>query len=168
MPVKRTKGTPALGQVALSKNFYLNEFLDSSTAERLSIENVPNSPTVFQNIYKLALMLEEVRKACGNKAVFVDSGFRSPQLNAAVGGDPNSEHMIGAAADIRVPGYGSPWHVGKAILAANIPFGQLIYEGNWIHISLPDGVNDGQIKTAIFKKGEKTRYVPGMPNEPRG
>lgn len=160
MPVKKTKGVPALGQVQLTKNFYLNEFLESEWASRNDVDNTPNGPTVFQNIHATAEMLEEVRKACGNKGIFISSGYRSPRVNAGVGGSSVSDHMTGSAADIRAPGYGSPAHVMAAVLDASIKFGQMILEGTWVHISLPCGENDGQCLRAVFAQGQKTRYVP--------
>lgn len=165
MPVKKTKGTPALGQVQLTKNFYLNEFLESDWASRNDVDNTPNSPTVFQNIHTAAEMLEEVRKACGNKGIFISSGYRSPKVNAGVGGSQTSDHMTGSAVDIKAPSYGSPAHVAAAILDAGILFNQLIWEGSWVHISLPFGDNDGQCLRAVFAPGRKTTYVPMIRSE---
>lgn len=166
MAVKKPKGTPALGQIQLTKNFYTNEFLESEWASRNGVTNFPNAPTIMSNIYKLAELLEEVRKACGNKGVFITSGYRSPEVNKGIGGSKTSDHLTGSAADIRIPGYGSPLHVAKAVLDAGIKFGQLIYEGSWVHISLPDGKNDGQVLTAEFRQGKPTTYAAGLPKLP--
>lgn len=159
--------TSSAHSVQLSPNFALAEFLDSDTAVRHGIENVPNHPSVMTNLFKLAAMLEEVRAACGNKPVVVSSGYRSPEVNRLVGGSQNSDHMRGEAADFRIPGFGTPLQVARAIVKAGIKFGQLIFEGNWVHISIPDGHRDNQILTARFVRQEdgsmKTQYVEGMP-----
>lgn len=157
------KQTSKNGQVQLTPNFTLSELIESDTAERLGIDNVPNSPTVLENLYKVAVLLEEVRKACGNRPVVVSSGYRSPRLNRHIGGSANSDHMRGEAADFRVPGFGTPLQVARAIIAAKIKFGQLIFEGTWLHISLPDGTNDGDVRTKRFVNGEAV-YTPGLPS----
>ena len=82
--------------------------------------------------------LEEVKKVLGNKPIMVNSGFRSLQVNAAVGSKPTSQHCLGCAADIRVPGM-TPDEVVKAIMASDIEYDQLIREfDSWTHISVPN------------------------------
>ena len=164
---KKPKSNCALGQIQLTKNFYLEEFVASDTAARHGIDNTPNAPTILQNIYKCAELLEKVRSACGNKAVFISSGYRSPEVNRLIGGAKQSAHMTGSAVDIKVPGYGSPLHVAAAILESGIQFGQLIYEGSWVHISLPDSEHNGEVLTAVFKADEPVRYLPGLPELPK-
>ena len=166
MAVKKPKGTPALGQIQLTRNFYLNEFLESEWGSRNGVTNFPNAPTINQNLYKLAELLEEVRKACANKGIFITSGYRSPEVNKGIGGSKSSDHLTGSAVDFRSPGYGSPLHVADAIVKAGIKFGQLIYEGSWVHMSLPDGQNDGQVLTAVFRQGQATTYTAGLPQLP--
>lgn len=153
--------------VQLTPNFTLAELIDSDQATRLGIDNTPNSPTAMANLYKVAQLLEAIRKLCGNKPVIVSSGYRSPRVNAMVGGSSSSEHMTGAAADFRIPGFGTPLQICKAIVAAKIPFGQLIWEGSWVHISIADGHNDGQVMTAKFVQQPDGRvkavYTQGLP-----
>ena len=68
----------------------------------------------------------------------VNSAFRSKQVNNAVGSKDTSQHRIGCAADIRVPGI-TPDEVVKAIIAAKLPYDQLIREfDRWTHISIPN------------------------------
>jgi zinc D-Ala-D-Ala carboxypeptidase len=165
MAAKKPKGTPALGQIQLTKNFYLSEFLDSEWASRHGVDNTPNAPTLMENIHQLAEMLEKVRAACGNKGVVISSGYRSPKVNTGIGGAANSEHLTGSAADIRSPAYGSPLHVANAIIDAGIEFGQLIYEGSWVHISLP-GEHRGEMLTAQFREGKPTTYTRGIKKLP--
>jgi len=80
----------------LSEHFELSEFLSPDFA------TVP--PLVLSNLKRLAAKLEEVRKELGNKPIIVTSGYRTPEHNRKVGGEKNSFHMRGLAADIVVPG----------------------------------------------------------------
>lgn len=82
-----------------SKYFKLEELLGSDTALTSSIENLP-SWSIVENLRVLAVqVLDPIREAWGQPLV-VNSGYRSPQLNAAVGGVPTSAHMDGCAVDI--------------------------------------------------------------------
>ena len=68
----------------------------------------------------------------------VNSAFRSKQVNDAVGSKDTSQHRFGCAADIRVPSM-APDAVVKAIIAAKLPYDQLIREfDRWTHISIPN------------------------------
>lgn len=147
--------------VQLTPNFALSELIESDTATRLGIDNTPN-PIVVANLYKVAELLEKIRALCGSKPLVVSSGYRSPELNRHIGGSSSSEHCTGSAADFRIPGYGTPLQICRAIVAAKIPFGQLIFEGTWVHISIPDGRNDGQVLTAHFVNG-RASYTSGLP-----
>lgn len=150
------------GAVQLTPNFYLSEFTESTTAARLGINNSPD-PLAVANLYKVAALLERVRKLLGNRVIIVSSGFRSAALNAAVGGSRTSDHMRGEACDFKAPGFGTPTQICKAIASSGIPFGQLIDEfGSWVHISIPDGsARDGEILTARRVDG-KTAYTKGL------
>lgn len=126
----------------LSPNFTLQELIASETASRHGFDNTPNASEIA-NLTRLAALLEEVRKVVG-KPVLVNSGFRSKQVNDAVGSKDSSQHRIGCAADIRVPGM-NPDEVCRAIIASDIQFDQLIREfwdkdrgGGWTHISVPN------------------------------
>lgn len=84
------------------KYFQLEELLKSETALNAQIENLPSWEDV-ENLQELAqLVLDPIRQAWGQPLI-VTSGFRSPELNVAVGGVPTSEHMIGCAVDITLP-----------------------------------------------------------------
>jgi hypothetical protein len=102
-------------------------------------KNEPN-PSEIANLQRLAELLEQVKVAIGGKPVMVNSAFRSKQVNDAVGSKDTSQHRLGCAADIRVPGV-TPDQVVKAIMAAKLPFDQLIREfDRWTHISVPNTV----------------------------
>lgn len=150
------------GNLQLTPNFYLAELTVSESAERHGIDNVPDT-LALANLFKTAALLEQVRKALGNKPILVSSGYRGPELNAIVGGAKNSDHMRGEAADFRCPAFGSPLEVCRAIVASGVKFGQLIWEfERWVHISIPDGSpRDGEILTARRVNG-KTVYFRGL------
>lgn len=119
----------------LSPNFTLAEFTKSDTADRLKINNAP-TPEHLQNMLKTAQGMEKVRSALMGKPVRVTSGYRNPELNAAVGGVPNSDHALGWACDFQCDGFGTPYQVALALSKSGIEFDQLIAEkGVWVHIS---------------------------------
>lgn len=124
----------------LSEHFTLSEFTRSNKAASLGLDNTP-TPEALQHLQRTAQMLERVRAHLGGKPVSISSGYRSRAVNAAVGGKHNSDHMMGMAADIRVPGYGTPYEVAKALAPALavLGIGQVIYEidgdARWVHVS---------------------------------
>ena len=102
-----------------------------------SLDNTPNDQEKA-NLQRLAEFLELVKSALGGKPVMVNSAFRSKAVNDAVGSKDTSQHRIGCAADIRVPGM-TPDAVVRAVIAANLPFDQIIREFDaWTHISVPN------------------------------
>jgi hypothetical protein len=121
--------------VKLSPHFSLDEFEVSEKAARLGLDNsVP--PELMGDLLYTARALEVVRQALGGRPVIITSGYRSPEVNAEVGGSKNSQHMKGRAADFIVPGFGRPLEVCRRILEAGIVFDQLIHEyGRWAHCS---------------------------------
>lgn len=147
------------GALQLSPNFYLSEFTDSDAAVRNNLDNTPN-PIITQNLFRLAKLMQEIRSLLGNKVISISSGYRSPAVNAVVKGSPTSEHMTGEAADFSCRGFGTPLQVASAVAKSSIKFGQLIQEGNWVHISLP-GLHNQQVMTAHFVNGE-AHYTPGL------
>ena len=121
----------------LSENFTYDELTRSETADRHGFNNTPNEGEV-DNLKRLAALLEEVKKAVGGKPVMINSGFRSKQTNDAVGSKDSSQHRLGCAADIRVPGM-TPRQVVEACIEAQVPFDQIILEfDSWTHISVPN------------------------------
>ena len=92
-------------QAKLSEHFSFAEL----TKTRVKIENVPNEAQV-KNLKRLCSWLEELRDEwnCrygeGDDPIIINSGFRSPEVNKAVGGVKGSNHLTGCAADVRVAG----------------------------------------------------------------
>jgi hypothetical protein len=125
----------------LTENFSLAELTASETAVRNGWDNTPNASEIA-NLVRLAEMLEQVRSLLG-KPIMINSAFRSKQVNDGVGSKDSSQHRVGCAADIRVPGM-NPDQVCRAIIESNIEFDQIIREfynpetnaGGWTHISV--------------------------------
>ena len=102
-----------------------------------TLDNTPNDAEKA-NLQRLAEFLEVVKTILGGKPIMVNSAFRSKQVNDAVGSKDTSQHRIGCAADLRVPGM-TPDAVVRAIIAAQLPFDQIIREFDaWTHISIPN------------------------------
>ena len=121
----------------LTEHFTLEEL---TTTDHREFDNTPNE-TERANLVRLAGLLELVKVALGGKPIMVNSAFRSKKVNDAVGSKDSSQHRIGCAADIRVPGV-TPDQVVKAVIAAKLPFDQLIREfDRWTHISIPNDLN---------------------------
>jgi hypothetical protein len=121
----------------LTEHFTLEEL---TTTDHREFDNTPNE-TERANLVRLAGLLELVKVALGGKPVMVNSAFRSKKVNDAVGSKDTSQHRIGCACDIRVPGV-TPDQVVKAVIAAKLPFDQLIREfDRWTHISIPNDPN---------------------------
>ena len=149
----------------LSKNFSVAELVKSQTATRLGIDNSP-SEEVITNLTSLCnMVLQKVRNSHGS--VIVSSGYRSLELNKAIGGSTKSDHCKGFAADFEVP------ELDNKQLALwiqdNLIFKQLILEfykegeptSGWVHCSFEEGQNNSQVLTAV-KEGKKTVYLKGI------
>lgn len=119
------------------KEFTYEEMIVSQTAARRGISNTPDR-TALANLMTTANHMVRVRQLLGNKPIIVSSAYRSPALNAKVGGSNTSAHTKGWAVDFTCPGFGTPLEVAKAIAASDImdDVDQLIHEyGSWVHIS---------------------------------
>jgi hypothetical protein len=118
----------------LSPNFTLEEL---TVTDHREFKNEPN-PTETENLKRIASLLEQVKNVLGGVPIMVNSAFRSKEVNDAVGSKDTSQHRLGCAADIRVPAM-TPDQVVKAVIAAKLPFDQLIREfDRWTHISVPN------------------------------
>lgn len=131
----------------LTDNFTLNELVYSVRAEANKIDNRPNV-AVIANLQKLCEnVLQPLRNHLGCP-VIVTSGFRCAELNKKLGGRPNSQHLMGRAADFVVPQRNLKdvfnW------MKDNLPYDQLLFEYNssgdiWIHVSyVKDSLNRHQ------------------------
>lgn len=125
----------------LTPHFTLEEFTASQTASRMGISNVPTGPE-YDNVKRCAETMEQVRTLLGNKPILISSGYRSPQVNAAVGGSSTSAHMSGLACDFTCPGFGTPKEICLMLqpYMGQLKIDQLIYEyGDWVHLGLSVG-----------------------------
>lgn len=135
----------------ISDNFTLEELTESDAAARLGLQNRP-SVDALANITRLAQKLEEVR-AIIEKPLDIRSGYRSPEVNKAIGGAERSQHMEGLAADFKVKGM-TPYEVCQAIRMSSVGFDQLIHEfGAWTHISIPASGCAPRNMELTYKKG---------------
>jgi hypothetical protein len=140
----------------LTEHFTLAEL---TITDHREFDNTPNE-LEKQNLIRLAKLLEQVKSTLGGKAIMVNSAFRSKQVNDAVGSKDSSQHRLGCAADIRVPGV-TPDQVVRAVIAAKLPYDQIIREfDRWTHISVPNvpvGVPRGQ--TLIIDKAGTRQFA---------
>jgi uncharacterized protein YcbK (DUF882 family) len=118
----------------LTEHFTLEELTHTDHRE---FDNTPNEAETA-NLERLALFLEQVKNVLGGKPIMVNSAFRCKSVNDAVGSKDTSQHRIGCAADLRVPGM-TPDEVVKAVIASGIGYDQVIREfDRWTHISVPN------------------------------
>lgn len=125
----------------LSKYFSLDEVLASQTAARRRIDNTPTFEHM-ENLKETCREADLVREFLGHPMI-ITSGYRSPKLNAAIGGSKTSAHCLGEALDFRCPGFGTPSEVFEALRKSDIAFDQLILEypdspGAWVHIGFSE------------------------------
>ena len=135
----------------LSTHFTLEEL---TITDHRELENTPNEGELA-NLKRLAEFLETVKTVLGGKPIMVNSAFRSKAVNDAVGSKDTSQHRIGCAADIRVPGL-TPDEVVKAIIASGIGYDQVIREfDRWTHISIPNAGAPRKQALIIDKAGTR-------------
>jgi hypothetical protein len=150
----------------LTPNFSLHELTKSETALRLDLDNTPDDEATENLRLLCEKVLQPVRDHFG-KGVKVNSAYRSPESNAAVGGSQTSDHCKGMAADIEIPG------VANADLAQwimdNLDYTQLILEfytpgipdSGWVHVSY-DPANLKKQELTATKVAGKTTYLNGL------
>lgn len=166
-PVTHSTALPAGSPVQrgneaqLSPHFSLAELTRSDKARELGISNVPTI-AVVADLHRLADRLEQVRALLGGRTITVNSAYRCPQLNRAVGSKDTSLHLHGLAADIVCPAFGTPLQICRTIAASGIPFDQLIHEfGRWVHLGLAfDGKTDRRQQLTIDSHGTHIGLLP--------
>jgi len=130
----------------LTKNFTLEELTHTDHRE---FSNEPNE-SERANLVRLAVFLEQVKELLGGKPIMVNSAFRSKAVNDAVGSKDSSQHRVGCAADLRVPGM-TPNEVVQTIIASDLGFDQVIREfDRWTHISVPNHPDDKPRRQALI------------------
>ena len=134
----------------LSTHFTLEEMIASQEGARRGLDNTAPAD-VLEHLRDMCAKLEEVRALLG-RPIMISSGYRSPQINAAVGGSATSAHMYGYAADFICPSFGPPLAVCQAIEESGLGYDQLIHEfGAWTHLSFDPRSRRESLR--IFKDG---------------
>jgi zinc D-Ala-D-Ala carboxypeptidase len=144
----------------LSKNFVLSEITRSNTAKRLGIDNEPTKKDL-ENLQRIVTnLLQPLRNHLG--PIRISSGYRSKELNRAIGGSNKSQHSKGEAVDIQF------WKEGQMcnkevydwIIDNAVEFDQMINEFDfaWIHISLKKSNNRREVLEAYKDKDGDTKY----------
>jgi hypothetical protein len=137
----------------MTPHFTLAEL--TATSHR-QFDNTPNEAETA-NLQRLAEFLEQVKTALDGKPIMVNSAFRSKQVNDSVGSKDTSQHRIGCAADIRVPGM-TPDAVVRAVIAAGLPYDQIIREFDaWTHISVTNTPDKAPRRQALIIDKAGTR-----------
>lgn len=126
----------------LTKNFTLEEMIRSSTASRRGFkEQFKPGPEIVSNLQGLCTNVLQPLRDYIKMPIFVSSGYRCEQLNRAVGGVKNSQHLTGEAADLQAVGSMENRELFEAIKKAKLPFDQLLWEfgddlnPDWVHVS---------------------------------
>ena len=151
----------------LTKNLTLAEVTKSTTAKRLGIDNQPDEWTI-ENLRAVGeCVFQPLRDAFGCP-IYVSSGYRSPELNKAIGGSLRSQHIQGRALDLDADVFRgcSNGEIFRFILN-NLTFDQLIWEfgdednPDWVHVSyVRDGLNRGRCLKACRDDNGKVFYEP--------
>jgi len=149
----------------LSKNLSLAEVTKSNTANRLNIDNTPDD-WAKENLKAIAEHVFQPLRDAFKCPIYVSSGYRGPELNAAIGGSKRSQHMEGRALDLDADVFGrcTNGEIFRWILN-NVTFDQLVWEfgdgdnPDWVHVSyVHDGVNRGRCLKACRDDKGKTYY----------
>jgi hypothetical protein len=148
----------------ISKNYYLDEFTYSPTAVARKIDNTPNVEHVANLRHVVQNVIQPVRDNF-KRALKINSGYRSPALNRAVGGSMNSQHASGEAVDFEIEGLSN--RLVADWIAKHLNYDQLILEfynpmegvnSGWIHVSLRKTGINRKDRLVAYKDGKSTRY----------
>lgn len=150
----------------LTENFSLAEMIKSETALRHGLDNNPGE-TEINNLRTLCEQILQPVRTAYQRGVKVNSGYRAPDVNAAVGGSRTSDHCKGQAADIEIPGI--PNADLAQYIADNFEFTQLILEfytpgvpdSGWVHVSYDPNNLKKQVLTAMRENG-RVVYKAGL------
>jgi len=138
--------------IMASPNFSMDELTHSDTAERHGIDNTPND-NEKENLYKLAMEMEDVRELLNNKPIFISSGYRCLALNELLGSKKTSAHTKGLAADFTCRQFGTPNEIVFALINSSIPYDQVILEfDRWVHISFCEDQETPRRQALIINK----------------
>lgn len=148
----------------LGRYFTLAEMTRSPTARAMKLKNDPPEKVIERMKKLVGNVLDPLREGIG-RPISVTSGYRSPEVNARVGGASSSQHTLGEAADIECPGV-STADLARKVISLRLPFDQLILEfhdpevptSGWVHVShRATGMQRGVVMRA-HKEGKQTIY----------
>ena len=133
----------------ITENFTLEEFIHSDTAVEKGIKNEPGTRERLAIMNLCVKLLQPLREAI-DKPISINSGYRCPELNKAVGGVPTSQQVKGEAADLRIEGKAGD--LLEVLEDSGLPFDQAILyrHKNFLHVSLK--LEGEQRKQIIIKK----------------
>lgn len=117
----------------ITKNFNLQEFIQSDTADRLGIDNTPSEQAVKNITLLCTKLLQPLRDLCA-KPLYINSGYRCEELNKAVGGVESSQHRQGLAADVRCEGL-TPCELANRVIGSGLNYDQMGLYPSFIHLS---------------------------------
>lgn len=144
----------------VTTHFTLEELTYSYQGARHGLDNTPG-PTAMKNLLELCAHLESIRMRLGHP-IHINSGYRSPAVNSAVGGSRTSAHMSGLAVDLTCDDFGSPLDVCRSIADSGIDFDQVIYEyGAWCHFGIVQQGLVGRRQTLTIS-ATSNGYQPGL------
>lgn len=149
----------------LSKNLTLAEVTKSTTAKRLGIDNTPDEWTT-ENLRQVAINIFQPLRDSFGCPIYVSSGYRSAELNTAIGGSSRSQHVEGRALDLDADVYRGCTNAQIFNwIKENLEFDQLIWEfgdddnPDWVHVSyVYDGINRKRCLKACRDDNGKTYY----------
>lgn len=135
----------------LTPHFSLAELTITNT----KLDNTPSNE-IIEVLRTTAFYMEKVREILGDGSITINSGYRSPDVNRAIGGSSNSAHLYGYAVDFTAYGH-TPLTVANTLAKSNLKFDQLIYEKTWVHISF-----DPRMRGELLTLKSKGKYVKGI------
>lgn len=149
----------------LSNNLTLVEATKSNTAIRRGIDNTPTDAHIENLKYLAQKVFQPLRENFGS-AIYVSSGYRSKELNEAIGGSQRSFHSHGMALDLDQDG--KSYAVSNAdifyYIKDNLPFSELIWEfgdedkPDWVHVAIAKGRENEKNAKIAYRENGKTKY----------
>ena len=144
----------------ISEHFTLGELTFSAVAVRRGLDNTPNL-AVMKNLARIAAAMEEIRTLLSSRPIVVHSGYRSVDVNHAVGGVSTSAHCQGLACDFVCPAFGTPASVALEIVRSDVEYDQLILEYGWVHLGLALAGSTPRHE-ALTKRAQDAHYEVGI------
>ena len=155
-PCGYCSGAGTVPDVQLSPSFMLSAFIKSNTAKAKSIPNVPDA-RIVENLKGLALAMEPVKGVFGDK-LSINSGYRCPALNKAVGGTDTSAHCQGYAIDFVIAGMDATQIMKWLIANYPSPWDQAIDEPGWFHLGYKSPSGKQRKQTLVMRGGKYTEF----------